>query len=74
MNWDEARDTVDELQHEEDMGHAHGEHESGARSIDEMVRAASVPTVVPPPSTKTMWGQIEYDKKMKALRERRKAK
>lgn len=67
MTWDAARDIVDDLQ---DEGHGHA-YESGARDVDEMVRASEAATVIPPPSTKTMWGQIEYDKKLKAMRKKR---
>jgi hypothetical protein len=67
MSWADAKAFVDE--HE--AGHMHGEEHSGTRDIDEMVRAAAAPTIVPPPSTKTMWGQIEYDRKLREARRRK---
>lgn len=68
MSWDGARDIVDDLQ-DEGVGHS---HEAGARDVDEMVRASEAATIVPPPSTKTMWGQIEYDKRLKETRRKKK--
>jgi hypothetical protein len=67
MTWQDARDQVDDFED----GHAYGEREAGARDVDEMVRAASAPTAKPPPGTETMWGQIEYDRRLKALRGRK---
>lgn len=68
MTWDDAREIVDDLQ-DGDWGHS---YEPGTRDSEEMVRAATAPTVIPPPETKTMWGQIEYDKRLKEARKGRK--